>query len=436
MQIGSLRRRFWWCVLAAIAAGCAPDQGTPIRTGNVIFIHPDGTGYNTWAAYRILRQGPDGMTNWDRLDRMGLYRAHQLNAIGTSSNAGATAHAFGIKAEVDDYGIDPDRPSKSLSGKDFSIMAEAMQAGHAVGVINSGHICEPGTGVFLASAKSRSMNDAISDRIIHSGADLIFSGGEQLLLPRGVTGHFGRPGMRRDDRNLIEEARGLGYEVIYTKEELQNLPEAAGRVLGVFAARHTFNAFPEEDLRASGMPFYDPAAPTLAEMTRAALAFFERRGAPFLLVIEEEGTDNFGNANNAAGVLTAVGRTDEAIGATMDFIMRIPGTLLVMAADSDAGGMQVHAVKDEDLEKPLPARRDNRAPVDGRDGTSTLPFLAGADRAGRRMGFAISWATGDDVYGGVVARAHGLNAELLPNNVDNTDIYRLMYATLFGRWLE
>jgi hypothetical protein len=34
-----------------------------------------------------------------------------------------------------------------------------------------------------------------------------------------------------------------------------------------------------------------------------------------------------------------------------------------------------------------------------------------------------------------VARAHGLNADLLPVSVDNTDIYRMLYATLFGVWL-
>ena len=58
-------------------------------TGNVIFIHPDGTGVNTWNALRILEQGPDGMINWDRLDELGVYRSHQLHAMGTSSNAGA-----------------------------------------------------------------------------------------------------------------------------------------------------------------------------------------------------------------------------------------------------------------------------------------------------------------------------------------------------------
>jgi hypothetical protein len=37
--------------------------------------------------------------------------------------------------------------------------------------------------------------------------------------------------------------------------------------------------------------------------------------------------------------------------------------------------------------------------------------------------------------GGIVARAHGLNADWLPASVDNTDIYRMLYATLFGQWL-
>ncbi|MFZ5832926.1 MAG: alkaline phosphatase [Planctomycetota bacterium] len=414
----------------AVAPG---EAAQPIRKGNVIFIHPDGTGYNTWAALRILEKGPDGMLNWDRMDKIGLYRAHQLDAIGTTSNAGATSHAFGVKCEMDDYGIDPDRPFTSLSGKDASIMFEAMRAGYAVGVINSGHINEPGTGVFLANVKSRDMDDAISAQIIHSGADLIFSGGEKLLLPDGVTGHFGSPGERADGRNLIEEAKQLGYTVIYTRAELSTLAEDAKKVLGVFAANHTFNDLPEEQLRDRVLPMYSPEAPTLAEMTEAALKFFERKGKPFFLVVEEEGTDNFGNVNNAAGVLTALGRADEAIGVAMDFIEREPDTLLVLAADSDAAGMQVHAAA---LKKPLRSNDVNGAPLDGRDGTGSLPFVAEADRQGQRMGFAVSWAAFDDVYGGVVAKAHGLNAQLLPNNVDNTDIYRLMYATLFGKWLD
>ncbi|NIQ09737.1 MAG: alkaline phosphatase, partial [candidate division Zixibacteria bacterium] len=49
--------------------------------------------------------------------------------------------------------------------------------------------------------------------------------------------------------------------------------------------------------------------------------------------------------------------------------------------------------------------------------------------------FGIAWAAYDDLGGGIIAKAHGLNAGLLQNNVDNTDIYRIMYTTLFGKRL-
>jgi alkaline phosphatase len=436
MYFKTLSRLNLICFLYITMILCARVNGQQISTGNVVFIHPDGTAYNTWAALRMLKVGPDGMLNWDHMDHVGLYRAHQLNALGTSSNAGATAHAFGVKAELDDYGIDPDRPFKSLSGRDHSIMIEARNVGYTVGVINSGQINEPGSGVFLASAKSRKMNDEISDRIIHAGADLIFSGGEQYLLPDGQIGHFGKPGLRKDNRNLIIEAEELGYSIIYTREEMQNIPGDSEKVLGIFAAQHTFNAHVEEDLAAQNLPMYEPNAPTLSEMTEAALVFFKRNNKPFFLVIEEEGTDNFGNKNNALGVLTALGRADEAIGMVMDFVEREPNTLLVVTADSDAGGMQIHEVDARRINEKLPSTAKNGAPLDGRSGTNSQPFIAAPDQFGQRLGFAISWASKGDVYGGVVAKAHGMNAELLPNNVDNTDIYRILYVTLFGRWLK
>ena len=76
------------------------------------------------------------------------------------------------------------------------------------------------------------------------------------------------------------------------------------------------------------------------------------------------------------------------------------------------------------------------SPLDGRGGTGTLPFVAAPDRFGHRFRFAVTWSSLSDLGAGVVARAHGLNAHLLPRNVDNTDMYRMMYATLFGVWLD
>jgi alkaline phosphatase len=415
----------------------APDPEPD--TGSVIFIHPDGTGASAWAAARLLAVGPDGFLNWDRMDRMAVYRGHMKNSMGATSHGGATSHAYGVKVHWDSYGMDGTTPLTSLSGKPVSILGEAHEAGFLTGLVNSGHVAEPGTGVFAASATSRQDVDVITKQLIEGGTDVIMGGGEVLLIPADVRGRFGIAGLRKDGLNLVERAKELGYEIVYTRDELMALPDDVTKVLGIFAAAHTFRDRSEERLGLSGMPPYVDSAPTIAEMTEAALKIFERAGRPFLLVAEEEGSDNFANNNNASGALTALQRADEAIGMAMDFIAEHPSTLLVTTADSDAGGLQVYPILDADpeiAEKPLAHTTRNGAPLDGIEGTGTPPFMSAPDREGARWPFGIAWASYDDNLGGIVAKAHGLNAELLPSNTDNTDIYRLMYATLFGVWLR
>lgn len=403
------------------------------ETGSVIFIHPDGSGAPMWYALRLLDAGPDGYLNWDKLEKIGAYRGHLWNSVSSSSNGGGTVHAYSKKADYYSYGLSATAPTESASGQPYSIMTEAQENGLAVGLINSGHICEPGSGVFLASAESRKLTDTIAHQIVHSGAEVLFSGGEKYLLPEGVMGFHGQAGVRRDGRNLLDEARNLGYSVIMTREELLNLPDDTERVLGIFAAVHTFTGLGEDILTARGLPLYFDNTPTLAEMTDAALRILERSGKNFMLVVEEEGSDNFANWNNAAGAIEAVRRADAAIGVALDFIDDNPRTTLITAADSYAGGMGIRGLRADSLfTKTLPACAENGAPIDGPDGTGSLPFVSAPDQFGNRLRFLITWADHHDLEGGVIAKAHGLNSIYLPNNVDNTDIYRLMYLTLFG----
>jgi len=423
--------------LPSVGAPYLAAQASVPATGSAIFIHPDGSSVSAWSATRLLAVGPDGQLNWDRLEHIGVYRGHLTNSLGSSSHGGATAHAYGVKVPYDSYGMNGTEPLTSLSGKPFSIMAEAREAGIATGVINSGHLAEPGTGVFLASATSRAASDAITQQIIESGADIILGGGEVLLLPQGVGGRHGWTGVRRDGVNLVEQARQLGYVVVYTREELLALPDSTEKVLGVFAPVHTFNDRSEQVLRASGgAPLYLATAPTVAEMLEVALRLLNAKGKRFFLVVEEEGSDNFANANNALGTLSALMRADTAIGVALDYIEEHPHTLVLTAADSDAGGLQVVPVSDTmAFYRPLDLITSNGAPLDGFEGTGSLPFIAKPDRFGNQLAFGIAWAGYEDMLGGIVARAHGLNAQLLPATVDNTDVFRLLYATLFGRRL-
>ena len=407
------------------------------QTGSVIFIHPDGSGIGMWGALRLIQVGPDSMLNWDKMEHMGIYRGHLSNSASSSSNGGGTSHAYGIKANYDSYGNNPNKPFKSLSGKEYSIMTEAQKQGMSVAIINSGHICEPGTGVYLANTVSRSLEDDISAQIIDSGADIIFSGGEVMLLPEGEMGFHGEYGIRKDKRNLLQEAKKLGYKVILSRDELHNLESDTKKVLGIFSAYDNFNDYEEEKLIEYNLPQYNNTAPTLAEMTEVALRILKEKNNKFFIVIEEEGSDNFSNYNNASGALEALRRADEAIGVAMQFVDTNPNTLLITAADSDAGSMQVLGIRDHDkFEEPLPEFSNNGAPIDGINGTNTIPFTAKPDKFGNMLRFKIAWATNSDVMGAIVAKTYGLNSELLTNNVDNTDIYKITYNTLFGVELE
>jgi alkaline phosphatase len=500
------------------AGGRSAATGDPGRgqlTGNVIFIHPDGTGANQWGAGRLYWQGPDEDLNWDRLPEMTVYRGHMADVLTGTSNGGATTHAFGYKVEgAGSFGMDgnseaeppTDRSINSLSEYPGSIMREAGNAGHPVGVLNDGDSAEPGTGAFLAEVGNRDDLNEINLQVLtgRPGTEdvapaVILGGGEANYLPEGtpVCGddrtlecavHTPQvdpvltPGARTDGRNLLQEARDLGYRVIRTRAEFDRLqarlrlrPNFAPKVLGLFSSEDIFNDVPEEALTAAGLvdptvpaddrggnlvlfgsppntPGYDP--PTVAELGELATTILERRaeraGKPFMLVAEPESTDNFGNNNNAIGTLTALRHADELIGVARGVVRSQPETLVLTAADSDGGGMQVVGLApddDQDLVGTEPfndttADSDDEeleVPLDGLYGRGSAPFRAQPDQFGQELPFAVSWSGRADVSGGIVSRAEGLNAELLresfSDRFDNIDVYRLMYLTLFDEAL-
>lgn len=425
----SFRSLLLSAVLAVGSVASAQD------TGSVIFIHPDGTGANTWGAARMLLVGPDGDLHWDKLSGMALYRGHMKDALTGTSHGGGTVHAYGVKVVADSLGMDGTTPLKSASGKDMSILREAKAAGLRIGVINSATITDAGTAAFLASVPKRSDHESVAAQILESGADVILGGGEVFFLPQGKRGRHGAAGMRRDGRDLIEEAKKAGYAVVFTREELKALPADTAKVLGLFAPADTFNGVAEDELLRQRLPLYYEQAPTVGEMLTAALPILSRGGQRFALVLEEEGTDNFGNSTNAMGVFEAARRADAAIGVARDFVVHNPNTQILVAADSDAGGMQVWGPYGDRMPPERPLYRHDRATgaeVDGREGSGTPPFISAPDANGKSWPFGIIWCTDADVTGGILVRGEGMNVERIRGNFDNTRIYKEMYFTLFG----
>jgi len=508
----------------------------------VIFFHPDGSGLNHWAAARLYFKGPDGLLNWDRLRYMAVYRGHMNNVLTGTSNGGATTHAFGYKVDgLGSFGKDgdgnlnppTDRFIRSLSGHPGSIMREAANAGIPVGIVNDGHIGEPGTGAFLAEVGNRDNWQEITRQIIMGRPGMrdtapwvVMGGGEADTRPRGATllhrnvnQERGQPvnsrtSLRTDDLDLEDywnrqgsgntsndPLQGDDWIVVKTRAEFERLrqalranPNYAPRVLGIFAYQDLFNDRNEEDLIQRGFVRpglqpgqvgpnnesrivlwgdYDPTQPghnppTFTEMVEVTITILDRaaRQQPrpenrrFFLVAEQEAVDNFGNSDNAVRMLHALKDTDDAIGLALNYLTRNSNTLILTAADSDAGGLQVFAPNRSGVTPPttvVPAGQGTdaagtlsvnpaaggpsvSAPVDGVESRGTPLFLSAPDAFGKRMQLGIVWSGTPDFHGGILSRAAGLNASALNSlfysRFDNIDVYRLMYATLFGRLLD
>ena len=376
---------------------------TPVLSNakSAIFFHPDGMGVNTWQVLRYIKALPKEGLNWDKLDNIGVYVGNLSDSAVATSNGGATVHAYGVIAKADSYGLLDGEVITSQSGFRGTIVEEVKFNGFKTALINSGSVIEPGTGVFVARSKSRYDYDSITEQVLSSGVDVILSGGEKHMLPKGVRGRHGY-GTRRDGENLIDQAVKNGYKVVYTKEELREaVKEKPDKLLGVFASGHTFNDMPEEKLIKMGLPHYFEHAPTVGQMTDAALELF--KGQKFFMVVEEEATDNFLNEGNPHAVIGAAKRADEALGVMLEYRKKYSDTMIITASDSDAGGLQLLA----------------------KNKTGHYSYEA---EGGKRIYFDLKNVGLNDYSGGILVRS----TSKIPSVVYNTQIYSIIRQYLLG----
>lgn len=411
---------------------CAAAAAAEVRAGgSAIFIHPDGMGANTWSAVRLTQVGPDGRLAWDRLPRAAVYVGPMRDRVHASSDGGATTHAWGVRSETESYGMIRGQPIPAArSGKPLSLMREALAAGKAAGIVNTSSVTEPGTGAFLAAVADPDDDPAIAAQILEARPQIILGGGERWFLPTGVRGAHGM-GARTDGRDLIAEARAAGYAIVRTRAELLSLPDDTQRVLGLFAADALFEEGSEEALARRGRAAFRVGAPRFDEMMAVAQRLLEGAPQGFLLVGNEETTDNLGGDNNATAVIEAGAGADRAIANALALAQRDPAVTVIVASDSDCGGLLVRG-RELPGDGPVARRSPNGSP---QDGVAGRPFWSAPDRDGRRLPFVISWAGANDGAGGLVARGMGPGAALLTGTVDSTDIYRALYLGLFGHEL-
>ena len=290
------------------------------KVKNVIFMIPDG--YN--AAYATNYRWFKGEDSSFDPHVKGLIKTHSANTEVTDSAAAGTAMATGVKTNNGMVGVTPD-------GKEVdSILDAAEKSKKSTGLVATSTITHATPAVFGASVSSRGDEALIAPQYFENGVDVIFGGGRDYFTTVAEGG-------KQPTRNLIEEAKGNGYEYVTDRDQLS--AAKSGKILGLFA----------EDAMATEMERKETNQPSLAEMTNAAIDALKQNKHGFFLMVEGSQIDWAGHAHDAAWAMNDVRAFDEAVQAALEFAKKDRNTLVVVAGDHETGGMSVGSNGQYDL---------------------------------------------------------------------------------------
>lgn len=287
------------------------------KVKNVIFCIGDGMGLSQTAFTAIQELGPDGLLNMQKMPVVGITKTHSLDSLATDSPAAGTALATGVKTNSLMIGMTPD------GTKYQTIMEAAKDAGLRTGIAVNVQITDATPAVFGAHVKSRYDDEAvIAEQLLANKFNVLLGSRKEFFLPKTAPGS-----KRKDNRNLIAEAKEMGYEYVETAEQLNSATKPY--LLGLF----------EHKLLTSEQP-----VPSLAEMTEKAIQVLTVEGTEnsgFFLMIEGHQIDWACHQNNADKLVKQTLIFDDAVKVALDFAEADGQTLVVVVADHETGGLTI-----------------------------------------------------------------------------------------------
>ncbi|MDP3488568.1 MAG: alkaline phosphatase [Phenylobacterium sp.] len=443
----------------ALEAALARAPNTePAR--NIILFIGDGMGVSTVTATRILagqRAGADGASYdlaFDRMPYGGLVRTYSADGLVTDSANGASAITTGHRTINGGIGVDGGaRRGVCDTSRNVPTLAQRAkrELGKAVGVVATSSLTDASPAAFYAHSPDRNwqsdadMPDAakaagcvdIAAQLVLAPDDLrpdiALGGGLSYFQPAEAGGR------RQDGQDLAARWSGRPDSVVVTDRDAMNAAVAAGQdILGLFASVH----IPQEVNR----PTVAPQAPTLEEMTRAAIT--RLAGAPegYVLLVEAAHIDKAHHAGLLNASLTDGIEFSKAVAAAQA-LTDPDDTLIIVTADHSHGLTLNGGARQDDVlglikgptgaprlagdGRPLPILVYSTGPG-GPEGEEGRPLLEGVDvtatdhvrQAGVRLASAAH--TGEDVP----AYAQGPSAHLVTGSMDQPYLFQVMRHAL------
>lgn len=291
--------------LPVVRTACPAQDDIP---RNIILLIGDGMGIGQLTAMKAMLGG----MALDSFPVGGLVMTQSANRFVTESAAAGSALSTGVRC---DNGMLAQRPD----GTPLRTLIETAAAnGKATGVVSTSSVTHATPASFLAHVRDRELEFDIARQIAESGVDVLIGGGRRFFLPRDGGGG------REDGKDLVAAMRDRGYA--YTGD------------FGAESPRHDrfFWLLADEALPAASARPY-----SLRQLVEAAIASLARHDSGFVLMVEGSQIDWAGHDNDFGALRAELRDFDGAIAAALSFAGRDGGTLIVVTADHETGGLAV-----------------------------------------------------------------------------------------------
>jgi len=281
----------------------AVESGSGKRPVNIILFIGDGMGPAQVSAAIAVS---DNTLIVEKFKYAGFCKTSSYNNYVTDSGAAATAIACGVKTKNGMIGMGPDSTAV------MSIFELARKKGLSTGVVSTSAVTHATPAGFVAHNSGRGNYEDIALDFLKGTADVFIGGGAN---------HFIR---RKDGKDLTTELKKMGYDVVFTLEDLMksNSDKIAGLLDTVHMAKSTEGR--------SGM---------LETMTMKAIETLSKNKKGFILMVEGSEIDFAGHERNLNWNISEVLDMERAVKRAYEFAEKSGNTLVVVTADHETGGL-------------------------------------------------------------------------------------------------
>lgn len=295
--------------VATPLGGCASTpRGSVVQEtpSSVILLVADGAGLAHWT---LAAYGADELAV-QRMSIVGLVDTRGADHTVSASAPTATAYATGVRSRIGYVGVDADGQPRT------SVLEAAMEADKSTGLITTTSIVNATPAAFAAHHIDRGASGLIARQMAEKGIDVLMGGGRAAFRPEAQTDGVDLLARLRDTYTYLDDAEALATLDADTVDAL----------LGLFAE--------------GGMGTVSERGEALSWMTATALEILGDDPDGFFLLVENEETDTQAHRNADPSVVTTeMLDFDKAVGLALDYRDAHPGTLVLVTADHETGGL-------------------------------------------------------------------------------------------------